>query len=44
MQVHNVEDTISINHNWLNAANAHEGWSLLRRTLEVRVKELKAKR
>lgn len=36
MQVHNVDDTISINHNWLNAANAREGWALLRRTLQVR--------
>lgn len=29
--VTNLEDTLSINHNWLNAFNLHWGWALLRR-------------
>ncbi|KAK3164519.1 hypothetical protein QOZ80_1AG0020350 [Eleusine coracana subsp. coracana] len=28
-QVHNLEDTISINHNWFNAYNLHWVWNLL---------------
>uniref|UniRef100_A0A804QMT6 JmjC domain-containing protein n=1 Tax=Zea mays TaxID=4577 RepID=A0A804QMT6_MAIZE len=28
-QVHNLEDTISINHNWCNAYNLHWVWNLL---------------
>ena len=29
--VENLEDTLSINHNWVNGHNIHEGWALLRR-------------
>ncbi|BDA42235.1 2-oxoglutarate and iron-dependent oxygenase JMJD4 [Coccomyxa sp. Obi] len=29
--VENLEDTLSINHNWLNAFNLHWGWTLLQR-------------
>ena len=29
--VRNLEDTLSINHNWLNAFNLHWGWALLQR-------------
>ncbi|EIE20714.1 Clavaminate synthase-like protein [Coccomyxa subellipsoidea C-169] len=29
--VTNLEDTLSINHNWLNGFNLHRGWALLRR-------------
>ncbi len=29
--VENVEDTLSINHNWINGHNLHWGWDLLRR-------------
>jgi hypothetical protein len=28
-QVHNLQDTLSINHNWLNGANIHWSWKLL---------------
>lgn len=28
--VENVEDTLSINHNWLNAYNIHWGWELMK--------------
>ena len=30
-RVENVEATLSVNHNWLNAANCRWGWALLRR-------------
>lgn len=29
-QVHNVTDCVSVNHNWLNAANARVCWAALR--------------
>ena len=29
--VENLEDTLSINHNWLNGLNMHWGWALLQR-------------
>ena len=29
--VENVEDTLSINHNWLNGFNVAWGWALLQR-------------
>mgnify|MGYP001807671467 CR=1 FL=1 len=29
--VENTADTLSFNHNWLNAHNAHWTWALLRR-------------
>jgi hypothetical protein len=29
--VRNLEDTLSINHNWLNGFNLHWAWALLRR-------------
>ncbi|CAL8468075.1 g7614 [Coccomyxa elongata] len=29
--VRNLEDTLSINHNWLNAFNLHWGWALLQK-------------
>ena len=32
-QVHNLEDTISINHNWVNAASIEYMWSHLKQTL-----------
>jgi hypothetical protein len=31
--VHNLEDTVSINHNWVNAANAAGSWQLLQSML-----------
>lgn len=27
--MHNLEDTLSINHNWLNGYNIHWAWALL---------------
>jgi hypothetical protein len=33
VQVENLEDTLSINHNWLNACNLHWTFQLLRRDL-----------
>ncbi|XP_078600346.1 2-oxoglutarate and iron-dependent oxygenase JMJD4-like isoform X1 [Branchiostoma floridae x Branchiostoma japonicum] len=32
-QVHNMEDTISINHNWINCCNVHIMWSFLQSEL-----------
>ncbi|XP_066266660.1 2-oxoglutarate and iron-dependent oxygenase JMJD4-like [Branchiostoma lanceolatum] len=32
-QVHNLEDTISINHNWINCCNVHMMWSFLQSKL-----------
>jgi len=32
-QVHNVADTLSVNHNWINACNVHWTYQLLRRDL-----------
>eukprot|EP00976_Prorocentrum_cordatum_P084687 1185768-Prorocentrum_minimum.AAC.1 len=32
-EVHNVEDTLSVNHNWLNACGLHWTYQLLRRDL-----------
>jgi len=29
--VENVEDTLSINHNWVNPYNIHWGWDLMKR-------------
>ena len=37
-QVHNLDDVISINHNWINACNLYEMWTNLRNELE-RVRE-----
>ena len=37
-QVHNLDDVISINHNWVNACNFYEMWANLRGELE-RVRE-----
>ena len=37
-QVHNLDDVISINHNWINACNLYEMWTNLRDELE-RVRE-----
>lgn len=34
-QVHNLEDTISINHNWFNAYNLHWVWNLLHEDYKV---------
>ncbi|KAK6740189.1 hypothetical protein RB195_008576 [Necator americanus] len=39
-QVHNLEDTISINHNWLNASNIHLIYEFLRRHLKEVQKEI----
>jgi hypothetical protein len=33
LQVHNVADTLSVNHNWINACNVHWTYQLLRRDL-----------
>ena len=33
-QVHNTTDCVSINHNWLNAANARVCWAMLRDELD----------
>lgn len=33
-QVHNLEDTLSINHNWLNSANVENIWVFLSGSLE----------
>ncbi|CAM8926130.1 unnamed protein product [Rhodiola kirilowii] len=33
-QVHNMEDTISVNHNWFNAYNLHWVWDLLLKDYE----------
>ncbi|XP_033728591.1 uncharacterized protein LOC117317769 isoform X2 [Pecten maximus] len=32
-QVHNLEDTISINHNWMNGCNIHRCWKFLKQEL-----------
>ncbi|KAI6650209.1 JmjC domain-containing protein 4-like [Oopsacas minuta] len=37
-QVHNLDDVISVNHNWINACNVHEMWDNLSSELD-RVKE-----
>jgi len=34
-QVHNLEDTISINHNWANACNMDLMWNFLKKELEA---------
>ncbi|CAM0881308.1 unnamed protein product [Alopecurus aequalis] len=34
-QVHNLEDTISINHNWFNSYNLHWVWNLLHEDYKV---------
>ncbi|XP_032812905.1 2-oxoglutarate and iron-dependent oxygenase JMJD4 isoform X2 [Petromyzon marinus] len=39
-QVHNLEDTISINHNWLNGCNIDLVWSFLQSELRAVQKEI----
>ncbi|KAG6544655.1 hypothetical protein Mapa_013845 [Marchantia paleacea] len=39
-QVTNVEDTISINHNWLNGCNLHWAWKLLRKEYRETVESI----
>ncbi|EKX42725.1 hypothetical protein GUITHDRAFT_141117 [Guillardia theta CCMP2712] len=39
-QVENVEDTVSVNHNWVNASNVSWSWELLKEEAERRRKEL----
>ncbi|XP_029444137.1 2-oxoglutarate and iron-dependent oxygenase JMJD4 [Rhinatrema bivittatum] len=39
-QVHNLEDTISINHNWVNGCNVAHMWNFLQRELEAVQQEI----
>nr|XP_018904443.1 PREDICTED: jmjC domain-containing protein 4 [Bemisia tabaci] len=39
-QVWNEDDTISINHNWINACNIHQVWTSLKANLEAVKKEV----
>ncbi|CAH0557537.1 unnamed protein product [Brassicogethes aeneus] len=39
-QVYNLEDTISINHNWINGCNIHFVWKALRENLLLVKKEI----
>jgi len=39
-QVINLEDTISINHNWVNGCNIHHMWNALKVELEILEREI----
>ncbi|XP_069107689.1 2-oxoglutarate and iron-dependent oxygenase JMJD4-like isoform X2 [Argopecten irradians] len=39
-QVHNLEDTISINHNWMNGCNLNRCWSFLKQELSEVQREI----
>lgn len=39
-QVHNLEDTISINHNWLNGCNVNISWQFIKHGLDDVIKEI----